>query len=39
MSFRNRDAWTPEIARTSGGGHGIALDDVKWSHIREAPML
>ena len=32
----NRDAWSPEIGRAMAEVDGLAIDDVKWSHIIKA---
>ena len=32
----DRDAWTPEIARSMAQVDGVQLDEVKWSHINKA---
>lgn len=32
----DRDAWTAEVARAMAEKDGIALDEVKWSHIEKA---
>ncbi|MEK9133978.1 MAG: TusE/DsrC/DsvC family sulfur relay protein [Pseudomonadota bacterium] len=31
-----RDAWTPEIARAMAEADGLALNEVKWTHIAKA---
>ncbi len=31
-----RDAWTPEIARAMAEADGLALNEVKWTHITKA---
>ena len=31
-----RDAWTPEIAQAMAEADGLALNEVKWTHITKA---
>jgi len=31
-----RDVWTPEIARAMAEADGLALNEVKWTHITKA---
>lgn len=32
----DRDAWTPEVARSMAEADGMVIDDVKWNHILKA---